>query len=250
MPLTQSKTSTLSVFCFPYAGAGASVYRSWTKHFTPDMDLYSIQAPGRETRFSEDFIGSIPELASVVADAIQSATDKPIILFGHSLGAACAYETARALQRLARSPALLILSGRQCPGTISKRHPIAHLSDSQFLEQVRTYKGTPSAVLENEELMDLLLPLLRADFALAEQYKPIQEPLLNCPVLGLGSTQDEWLDKESLDSWRNLTRGRFETHWFEGDHFYLNHQTQALVSFIQKKIQLLNQSSLAAKIVF
>jgi medium-chain acyl-[acyl-carrier-protein] hydrolase len=236
LPLKHSAASSLSVFCFPYAGAGASVYRSWNKLFTPDMNLYAIQAPGRETRFSEDFVGSIPELASTVAKEILNTTDKPIVLFGHSLGAACAYETARALEHTGRSPELLILSGRQGPGSISKRAPIAHLSDTEFLQHVLTYKGTPAAVLENEELMELLLPLLRADFSLAEQYKPRPEPLLTCPVLGLGSTQDEWLDHESLERWGDLTLGSFESHWFEGDHFYLNHRTEELVSYVQKRI--------------
>lgn len=224
------------MFCFPYAGGGASVYRGWNKHFSTEVELYSIQAPGRETRFSEPFVGSISELASAAAQAIQSTTDKPIILFGHSLGAACAYETARALQRAGRTPELLIVSGRQCPGTVSKRAPISHLTDTQFLQHVRTYKGTPAAVLENEELMELLLPLLRADFALAEHYKPTAEPLLTCSILGLGSTQDEWLDVETLEPWGALTQGGFETHWFEGDHFYLNHHTAKLASLLKEKI--------------
>lgn len=236
VPLKHSAAGSPSVFCFPYAGAGASVYRSWSKLFTPEMDLYAIQAPGRETRFSEDFVSSISELASIVTKEILNTTDKPVVLFGHSLGAACAYETARALEHMGCSPELLILSGRQGPGSVSKRAPIAHLSDTEFLQHVLTYKGTPAAVLENEELMELLLPLLRADFALAEQYKPSPEPLLTCPVLGLGSTQDEWLDQESLERWGDLTLGSFESHWFEGDHFYLNHRTAELVSYVQKKI--------------
>ena len=224
------------MFCFPYAGGGASVYRGWGKHFPTEIELYSVQAPGRETRFSEAFVGSVTELANAVALAILNATDKPIILFGHSLGAACAYETARALQRIGRTPELLVVSGRQCPGTVSKRAPISHLTDAQFLQHVRTYKGTPAAVLENEELMELLLPLLRADFALAEHYKPATEPLLTCSVLGLGSTQDEWLDVETLEPWGSLTQGSFETHWFEGDHFYLNHHATELASLLKEKI--------------
>lgn len=236
IPLTASTVGSVSMFCFPYAGAGASVYRNWSKLLPNDFEAFAIQAPGRETRFMEPFVSSIAELANQAAQAILRETEKSVVLFGHSLGAACAFETARVLERLGHIPELLIISGRQCPGTASKRAPIAHLSDEQFLEQVRTYKGTPSAVLDNKELMELLLPLLRADFNLSEQYRPKQEPLLSCPILGLGSTEDEWLDRETLEPWGKLTRGGFESHWFEGDHFYLNQQTEELLNVIKEKI--------------
>lgn len=239
LPISRHTGCACAVFCFPYAGGGASVYRGWGKLFPAETELYSIQAPGRETRFSEPFVSSVTELANAVAQAILNTTDKPIILFGHSLGAACAYETARALQHVGRTPELLIVSGRQCPGMRSKRAPITHLSDAEFLQHVRTYKGTPAAVFENEELMELLLPLLRADFSLAENYRPTTGPLLTCPVLGLGSTNDEWLDEESLNRWGALTHGEFDTHWFEGDHFYLNHHTEALVTLLKTKMNTL-----------
>lgn len=238
--LTPSGVGDVSVFCFPYAGAGASVYRSWAKLLPSHLNAFAIQAPGRETRFLEPFVSSITELANQAAQAILRETEKPIVLFGHSLGAACAYETARALERSGHTPELLIVSGRQCPGTPSKRAPIGHLSDKQFIDHVRMYKGTPSAVLENKELMELLLPLLRADFSLSEQYRPLAEPLLSCPILGLGSTDDEWLDHDTLQAWENLTRSDFETHWFEGDHFYLNQQTEALLNVINEKISALS----------
>ena len=236
IPLTPSKVGNVSLFCFPYAGAGASVYRTWTKLLPHDLEAFAIQAPGRETRFMEPFVSSITELANQAARAITLETDKSVVLFGHSLGAACAYETARVLERLGRTPELLIISGRQCPGTASKRNPIAHLTDKEFLEHVRTYKGTPSAVMENTEMMELLLPLLRADFSLSEQYRPNLEHLLSCPILGLGSSQDEWLDLETLKAWGKLTQGGFDMHWFEGDHFYLNQQTEELLSVIKEKI--------------
>lgn len=238
-PIVRSTESQVALFCFPYAGSGASVYRGWNKYFSTEVDLYAIQAPGRETRFLEPFVNTIPELAAAAADAIQSITDKPIILFGHSLGSACAFETAKVLERLGRKPELLIVSGRQCPGIPSKRLPISHLPDSQFIHQVRNYNGTPAEVLENAELMEVLLPLIRSDFALAERYQPALDSLLSCPILALGSVDDEWLDVASLEQWATLTQGPFETHWFPGDHFYLNGRAQELVSFIKEKMMSL-----------
>jgi medium-chain acyl-[acyl-carrier-protein] hydrolase len=235
-PIIRSDESPIAMICFPYAGSGASIYRGWSKLFSTEVDLYAVQAPGRETRFTEPFVSTIQELATAAALAIQSVTDKPIVLFGHSLGSACAYETARVLEGRGRTPELLIVSGRQCPGTPSKRAPISHLSDSQFLNQVRHYNGTPTEILENAELMEVLLPLIRSDFALAERYRPAPSPTLNCPMLALGSVDDEWLDVETLEQWATLTQGPFETHWFAGDHFYLNRHAQELVSFIKEKM--------------
>ena len=231
------------MFCFPYAGSGASVYRKWSTLFPIEVDLYAVQPPGRETRFSEPFVNNVPELAAAAANAIQNSTDKSLVLFGHSLGSACAYETARVLERLGRSPELLIVSGRQCPGTPSKRIPISHLPDNQFLDQLRHYNGTPLEVLENAELMEVLLPLLRSDFALAEGYRSAPDPMLSCPLLALGSIDDEWLDIEALEKWATRTKGPFETHWFKGDHFYLNSRTQELVLIIKEKLMSLTLES-------
>ena len=236
LQIVRAAESPTAMFCFPYAGSGASIYRRWNSLFATEVDLYAMQAPGRETRFLEPFVNSVQELAAAAADAIQNVTDKPVILFGHSLGAICAYETARVLENLGRPPELLIVSGRQCPGSPSKRAPISHLPDGQFLNQVRNYNGTPAEVLNNAELMDILLPLIRSDFALAERYRPKSDPLLTCPILALGSLDDEWLDVASLEKWATLTQGPFETHWFPGDHFYLNSQAQELVLFIKEKM--------------
>jgi medium-chain acyl-[acyl-carrier-protein] hydrolase len=100
-----------------------------------------------------------------------------------------------------------------------------------------TYNGTPAAILENQELLDILLPTIRADFSMAEQYNRLPITLqLHCPILALGSKQDEWLDQDSIAGWENVSKGSFETHWFEGDHFYLNQYTETLVDHISKKI--------------
>ena len=100
-----------------------------------------------------------------------------------------------------------------------------------------TYNGTPSAILENKELLELLLPMIRADFSMSEHYarSPITAQL-SCPVIALGSRQDEWLSETAMDDWKNVSSGSFETHWFEGDHFYLNKYAKELVGFLSEKI--------------
>ena len=239
VPLTPSHLSQQKLFCFPYAGAGASIYRSWGKLLPKNIQGFAIQSPGRETRFSEDLLTTLDEYADQAFNAIApycSASGK-LILFGHSLGALAAYETAKKLQNAGHHVDLLIVSGRQDPTTKSKRPPISHLSSEGFVQQMGTYNGTPAAILENQELLDILLPMIRADFSMAEKYNrlPITY-LLNCPILALGSRQDEWLDQDSIAGWENVSKGSFETHWFEGDHFYLTQHTEALVDHISTKI--------------
>ncbi len=237
IPLVKNKTSSLRLFCFPYAGGGASVFRNWKNFLSQDFDAYAFQAPGRETRFSEMPISDMGVLVKHAVDAIRPLADRPFALFGHSLGSTIAFETARQLQTEGFNPALLIVSGRQCPGAPSKRAPIGHLAETEFLKGLEGYNGTPAEVLRNKDLIELLLPMIRADFLLSENYLyQTQAGLLNCPILALGSNQDVWLDPAYLEGWSAFTSGGFESQWFEGDHFYLNQHTAELVAEINLKL--------------
>jgi len=239
VPITPTHRGQHKLFCFPYAGSGASVYRTWGKLLQKNIQGFAIQPPGRETRFSEALLTSIDDYAHQAHKAIQSqcSSSDTLILFGHSLGSLAAYETAKRLQSEGIRVDLLIVSGRQDPTRASLRPPISHLNNVEFIQQMATYNGTPSAILQNEELLEVLLPMIRADFSLAEHYprSPITTQLA-CPVIALASRQDEWLSEAAIDGWKNVSTGSFETHWFEGDHFYLNQYTKELVGFLSDKI--------------
>lgn len=239
VPLTPTHLGQHKLFCFPYAGSGASVYRNWGKLLPKDIQGFAIQPPGRETRFSEDLLVSMDDYATQAQQAIEpySSSDEKLILFGHSLGALAAYETAKRLQSAGTRVDLLIVSGRQDPTRASIRPPISHLNNVEFIQQMATYNGTPSVILQNEELLELLLPMIRADFSMSERYarSPITTQL-TCPVLAFGSTQDEWLSETAIDDWKNVSNGAFESHWFEGDHFYLNQYAKELIDFLSGKI--------------
>jgi medium-chain acyl-[acyl-carrier-protein] hydrolase len=239
VPLTPTHLGQHKLFCFPYAGSGASVYRNWGKLLQKNIQGFAIQPPGRETRFSEDLLASIDDYATQAQQAIEPycSYNEKLILFGHSLGALAAYETAKRLQSADAHVDLLIVSGRQDPTRPSIRPPISHLNNVEFIQQMATYNGTPAAILQNEELLELLLPMIRADFSMSEHYTrcPITTQLA-CPVIALSSRQDEWLSKTAIDDWKNISSGSFETHWFEGDHFYLNQSAKELVAFLSDKI--------------
>jgi medium-chain acyl-[acyl-carrier-protein] hydrolase len=118
------------------------------------------------------------------------------------------------------------------------------LQNDAFIKQMATYNGTPAEVLASPDLLELLLPMIKADFSMSEQYAGRSATKLDCTVFALGSTGDDWLDAGSIDGWEKVSSGGFQTKWFEGDHFYLNHRTEELVSFLSQKFSglTLNQN--------
>lgn len=242
VPLNQPTRPEIRIFCFPYAGGGPSVYRSWKTLLPSHIAGFSFHSPGRESRFTEALIKDFSILVTQAAQAIKPFAHEPFVLFGHSLGSLIAFETARTLESQGYKPELLIVSARQCPQTPSKRKPISHLPEQEFLQEMASYNGTPAQVLANQELMELLSPMIRADFHLAENYK-FQDNgrLLTCPILALAASQDHWVTPEGIEKWSNFTSTGFESRQFEGDHFYLNQQSERLIAFINQRINQLRQ---------
>jgi len=229
--------ASLRLFCFPYAGGGASIYRLWHNHLPDHVELCALQPPGREGRISETPLNELATIVAEAATALHPWLDRPFVLFGHSLGATIAYETARVLATKGLTPQMLVVSGRlpsHCP---SRRAAISHLPEPEFLAELLKLKGTPREVLENRELVDLLLPLLRADFRLADFPHPLPGGQLTCPVLALGSEQDELLDQEGLRKWQEVTQASFQVQMFPGDHFYLNHHRDLLVGYLSEVLK-------------
>lgn len=192
--------------------------------------------PGRESDFGSPQASSLDELVSGARRALEPLLDRPIALFGHSLGAIVAYETARSLERDGIEPALLIVSCRNAPHLPSLRAPIAHLTDDAFIAQIAELGGMPDEVLANREFLDLCLPALRGDFRLAESYPAQQRPPLRCPILALGSASD-YVGEEAIDAWRAATAGAFTSRIFPGGHFYLNTERRALHECISAALQ-------------
>jgi surfactin synthase thioesterase subunit len=237
VPAGAVKSPQMNLFCFPYAGGGASLFRSWPKILDQSIQLFGVQAPGKESRFSEAPLLTVADYADQAAKVILQTTGAtPLALFGHSLGAAVAYETACRLSQAGKDVSCLLVSGRQAPNLKSKMKPISHQSDSQFISELALLEGTPTDVLANTELLELLLPMVKSEFAMSEAYRGSSTQMLACPVLAMGSTEDIWLDDNSLNLWSYVTSGQFQTKWFGGDHFFLRSHQADLVSFISDQL--------------
>lgn len=222
------------LFCFPYAGGGASIYRAWPDAL-PHLDVCAIQPPGRETRMREAPFQSLDALVDGAVAAITPLLDQPFAFFGYSLGAYVAFEAARRLRaRGAALPARLFLGACPAPQTPRRKAPIHALPDAELKAEIRGYQGTPTEVLEHDELMELLLPLLRADFGVYETYVLRDEPPLDVPFSVLGGLTDEDATRADLDAWREHTTRAFVLRMFPGNHFFLNtERTRLLTSILQ-----------------
>src|SRR5262245_59769309 len=211
------------MFCFPYAGGGASIYRGWGASLPADVEVCPVQLPGRESRMREPPFTGTGDMVPVVADALQPYMDLPFVFFGHSMGGLIGFELARELRRRGQTlPLHLFVSGRRPPHLPPREVPIYDLPEPEFLVKLRELNGTPEVVLQHEELMRLLIPLLRADFAVNEPYAYTQEAPFDFGISAFGGFGDEEVTREDVEAWREQTRGRFRMRMLPGDHFFIH----------------------------
>jgi medium-chain acyl-[acyl-carrier-protein] hydrolase len=210
-------------FCFPYAGGSASLYHEWADALPGGVQLAAVQLPGRGARLCESLSQNVHDIVARVADALPPWLDQRFALFGHSMGALIAFELARTLRRRGMaSPMALFVSGRRAPRSIDPDPPIHALPDEAFLAEMRALNGTPEELLRNPEMMELLLPTLRADFAVCETYTYTPEPPLDCPIHVFGGDADRDVSIAALEPWREETTAGCHIHVFPGDHFFIH----------------------------
>ncbi len=230
----QSKPQArIRLFCCHPAGSGASIFRSWVKLLPPEIELCALQLPGRETRIREPFITQIsPLVVEITQELSPYLKDFPFALFGHSLGALIAFDIARQLrfQQLPQ-PIHLFLSGRNPPHLLLK-NCIHQKPDHVLIEKLREYGGTKEEVLQNSELMELFLPIFRADLTLNETYVYSPDSPFNYPISVFGGMEDHSVNQEQLSQWHKYTSNKFDLNMFAGGHMFFLEQPQPLVSKI------------------
>jgi surfactin synthase thioesterase subunit len=221
------------LFCFPYAGAGASVFREWHRHIPGNIEVIGVQLPGRENRFHEPRHTRLADLIAPLKQMLSQLADKPFFFFGHSLGALVAFELARALQQDGLPlPFHLVASGMCAPHLRSRDEQLHLMPDDELLEKIAEYNGTPRALLQDRELMRFFLPQLRADFAICETYEYVSGTRLNCPVTALGGQHDPNVSADELLAWSVHTAAPFRQQLFDGDHFFIHPCQQAVLGLL------------------
>lgn len=219
----------IRLFCFPYAGGSARAYRNWPDLLPPTIEVCAVELPGRGHRFSSPPRLCLDTLVQEMLAALQPMFDRPWALFGHSLGAVLAYEVARR-QAVGGGalPRRLFISGQRAPHRPDPKPPLHRLPEDELLKEIRKLGGTPPEVFAQPELLDLFIPILRADFEMGETFTYTIADPLPCPISAFGGTEDPEISDEDVANWERYTGGGFRIRRFPGDHFFL-HQCEAEV---------------------
>lgn len=223
------------VVLFPHAGGSASFFAPWHGTLTSSVDLLVVQYPGHEDRIREAPAESLVGLADAVAEVMRPLADRPLVLFGHSMGAALAYEVVRRLESRGL-PVRLFASGSHAPHRRRRGH--LHLLDNtELTTELRRLGGTATAVLDDADIRDVVLPTLRADYRLIETYRHEPGPALRCPVTVYLGDGDPDVGVEDASAWADLTEEAFDIKVFEGDHFYLVDRRDEVVADLQERLR-------------
>ncbi|MGE5672905.1 MAG: thioesterase II family protein [Mycobacterium leprae] len=229
--------AAVRLFCFPWAGGGASVYRRWAEALPGTIEVCAVQLPGRESRFREIAYQTMEGLIPDLCDGIWPYLTRPYAFFGHSMGATVAFELARQIRRKGLpGPRRLLVSGARAPQLPEGRPPLHLLPQPQFWQAVCRLNGMAPEVTANDELCQLLTPMLRADFSVCETYRFHPEAPLDSPITALGGDQDRLVTVDRLVQWGEQTTGEFRLHLFSGDHFFVNTAWQEVLRVVAREL--------------
>lgn len=216
------------------------MFHGWHEHLPRDIDVRSLQLPGRDLRHREPGIHSMVALVEAVVTASQSLIAQvPCAFFGYSLGGLVAFETARLLRALSLpQPRRLIVAASIAPHRPQARSPLVHrMSNDELVVELRRFKGTPEIVLQTPDLLELLLPVIRADFAVLETYQHEKQRPLEIPIAAFGGLADEEVSPEALADWSEHTSAGFQMRFLSGDHFFLKTAQTQLLELLARELQ-------------
>ncbi|ASJ53772.1 putative thioesterase [Brevibacillus formosus] len=226
------------LFCFHYAGGHAGIYRDWQKKLPVQIGVCPVQLPGRSNRFLEPCYTDLSEMIRDLAEALLPYLNRPFAFFGHSMGTLVSFELARYLRKHYNlKPQHLFASGYHAPHLPDPGEAIHHLPDQEFLEGVRTMNGTPKEIFEDKEILDMLLPTLRADFTICETYRYQDEEPLEFGLTAIGGWQDPDFSVAHLEAWGDHTNAAFQTYILEGDHFFIHSQQDQVLTIVGSTLQ-------------
>jgi len=218
------------LWCFPYAGGSGTVFHAWKQAFSDDVELRALELPGRWTRSAEPLRRRFFPLVEEVADAMERNLSTEYSLFGYSLGGLLAFEVARTLARRGKPyPRRLFVAACAAPQVDRKRDVLHDLPDHAFLDGLsRRYAPLPEVILEDEEMLNVVLRILRADLELLHDYHFTAGDALDCPIVAFGGRADKSVSAEGLAGWRACSTHAFSSHWFDGDHFFITSHGKSL----------------------
>jgi len=238
----------LRLFCFPHAGGSAATFREWSHSLTSSFDVWSVEYPGRGARRDVAPCRRISSLVDALLPDVRAKLTGSYAFFGHSIGALVAFEMLRRLRREKAPPALCFFaSGCRAPSTAPRRRRIYDLPEQEFIGELREIGGTPDAVLADDDLMQLALPALRADFEANEHYSYEDGPKLDCPILVYSGLYDSTVTQVDLAEWKTESSDTTIIRMFPGAHFFLHSAKETVLRVLARDLQMHLQRNLAMK---
>ncbi|MFG2001066.1 thioesterase II family protein [Spirillospora sp. NPDC048911] len=229
--------ASMRLFCLPHAGGSAGFYRSWAKEISPAVEVHAVQYPGRADRLGDAFVTDARRLARLIAGAMAPLLDRPAALFGHSMGAVLAYEVTRLLQERGAAPVHLFASGTRPPHDRGEDR-VAGKDDDAVVAEMIKLGGTDAEALRDPELRALVLPYVRNDFRLIEEYEHRPDPRLTVPVTAVIGDADFHVTQGQAAGWAEVTDGRFALRVLDGDHFYLVPRQSEVLTEVMRTLEV------------
>ena len=228
--------SRIRLFCLPYAGGSAVMFRDWPEAFGGAVEVIAVELPGRGSRFADTLLRDVRALATGAAEALFPHLDRPFAVFGHSFGALVSFELARELGRAGIEPACLFASASRAPYLPTRRY-LSALPDEALVDYLRKLNGTPAEILQDHHLLEFLLPIVRADLAADEAYAVPPKAALDCPIVALGGRDDPVVRSQEIAAWAEATRAEFDLRMFPGDHFFVRASWPLVAAVIEQRLR-------------
>lgn len=237
VPVSTNPRARIRLFCIPYAGGQAAVFTPWVCGLSEEIEAFAIQLPGRSSRIRERPHTNLLQLVNAIHQGIECYLDRPYALFGHSMGAQIAFQLGRCLRRTeGPEPLHLFVSGAAAPD-YPRIEPIMYdMADAELVERLRQMNGTPREILDNREMLQIVLPVLRADFQVLDTYRYQQDKPFDFPISAYGGLQDTLVPVDALQSWKAHTCSEFSLNMFPGDHFFLTKKREDLLRTLHEQL--------------
>ncbi len=230
----------IRLFCFPYAGGSSAIYNKWRQYLDERIELQAVELSGRGRRIYDPLYDSIDEAVDDIFTRISSELDQiPYAFFGHSMGGIIAYELAQKIKAQKQTePKHVFFAGRGAPHVHDEdeEEHYFHLPEEEFKKKIIELGGTPKEFFQYPELLDVLLPMLRSDFKIAETYKSSSEVHpFNYDISVLIGKKEE-VSAAQMHGWREHTKGVCSLHYFEGEHFFINDEAERIVKIVNNTL--------------
>lgn len=233
-----SANAKIRLVCFPYAGGGSAIYTPWIDKLPQEVELALIQLPGRGARFGQQPYQTINTMVEDVVEELGKLPPKNLFFYGHSMGARVAYEVTLMLHReKCPLPIHIVAAGSMAPRIPRKAKNSYNLTDNEFIEHLMELKGTPEEVLANRDLMELLLPTLRADFKIVETYINNSTVVIPTKLSVFAGKQDLTVELAELEPWFDVFQENDGISWFAGGHFFINENSHDVLTVLSKKVE-------------